>query len=44
VAAPFRLAWYAGTKVENHLLDALDLAALLDRVEKEMPKALPEVQ
>jgi 3-methyladenine DNA glycosylase AlkD len=40
-----RAGWnLAASRVNKHAVDGLDLSALLDRIEKEMPKAAPEVQ
>ncbi len=39
-----RAGWNLTASRVNKGADGLDLAALLDRIEKEMPKALPEVQ
>lgn len=39
-----RAGWHLTASRVNKGADDLDLAALLDRIEKEMPKALPEVQ
>lgn len=39
-----RAGWHLTASRVNKDADGLDLAALLDRIEKEMPKAAPEVQ
>jgi 3-methyladenine DNA glycosylase AlkD len=39
-----RAAWHLTASRVNEDADGLDLAALLDRIEREMPKAKPEVQ
>lgn len=39
-----RAGWHFTASAVNKCSDGLDFAALLDRVEKEMPKAKPEVQ
>jgi len=39
-----RAGWHFTASRVNKGADGLDLPALLDRIEKEMPKALPEVQ
>jgi 3-methyladenine DNA glycosylase AlkD len=39
-----RAGWNFTASRVNKGIDGLDLSALLDRIEKEMPKALPEVQ
>jgi 3-methyladenine DNA glycosylase AlkD len=39
-----RASWHLTASRVNKGADGLDLAALLDRIEKEMPKAMPEVQ
>ena len=39
-----RAGWHLTASRVNKDADGLDLAALLDRIEKEMPKAKPEVQ
>lgn len=39
-----RAGWHLTASRVNQDADGLDLAALLDRIEKEMPKAKPEVQ
>jgi 3-methyladenine DNA glycosylase AlkD len=39
-----RAGWNLTASRVNKGADALDLPALLDRIEKEMPKAMPEVQ
>ena len=39
-----RAAWHLTASRVNKGADGLDLSALLDRIEKEMPKAMPEVQ
>ena len=39
-----RAGWHQTASRVNKDADVLDLAALLDRIEKEMPKAKPEVQ
>jgi 3-methyladenine DNA glycosylase AlkD len=39
-----RAGWHLTASRVNKGADGLDLAALLDRIEKEMPKAKPEVQ
>lgn len=39
-----RAGWNLTASRVNKDVDGLDLAALLDRIEKEMPNALPEVQ
>ncbi len=39
-----RAGWHQTASRVNKGADGLDLPALLDRIEKEMPKALPEVQ
>ena len=39
-----RAGWHFTASRVNKGADDLDLPALLDRIEKEMPKALPEVQ
>jgi 3-methyladenine DNA glycosylase AlkD len=39
-----RAGWNLTASRVNKGADGLDLAALLDRIEKEMPKAMPEVQ
>jgi hypothetical protein len=38
------LGWHFTASRVNKGADGLDLPALLDRIEKEMPKAIPEVQ
>jgi 3-methyladenine DNA glycosylase AlkD len=39
-----RAGWHLTASLVNENADGLDLAGLLDRIEKEMPKARPEVQ
>ena len=40
-----RAGWnFTASRVNKGTADGLDLPALLDRIEKEMPKAKPEVQ
>jgi 3-methyladenine DNA glycosylase AlkD len=40
-----RAGWhFTASRINKHTADDLDLPALLDRIEKEMPKAKPEVQ
>ena len=39
-----RAGWHLTASRVNKSADDLDLSALLDRIEKEMPKAMPEVQ
>ena len=39
-----RAGWHLTASRVNKGADGLDLPALLDRIEKEMPKAMPEVQ
>ena len=39
-----RAGWHLTASRVNKDADGLDLSALLDRIEKEMPKAMPEVQ
>jgi 3-methyladenine DNA glycosylase AlkD len=40
-----RAGWhFTASRVNKGTADDLDLSALLDRIEKEMPKALPEIQ
>jgi 3-methyladenine DNA glycosylase AlkD len=39
-----RAGWNLTASRVNKGADGLDLPALLDRIEKEMPKAMPEVQ
>jgi 3-methyladenine DNA glycosylase AlkD len=40
-----RAGWhFTASRINKGTFDGLDLPALLDRIEKEMPKAKPEVQ
>jgi 3-methyladenine DNA glycosylase AlkD len=39
-----RAGWHLTSSRINKQLGGVDVAALLDRIEKEMPKAKPEVQ
>ena len=39
-----RAGWHLTASRVNNSADGLDLPALLDRIEKELPKAIPEVQ
>ena len=39
-----RAGWHLTASRVNKGADGLDLSALIDRIEKEMPKAMPEVQ
>jgi 3-methyladenine DNA glycosylase AlkD len=39
-----RAGWHFTASRVNKGVDGLDLSALLDRIEKELPKAMPEVQ